>query len=135
MKRTITFLCLCTLTGCTTVGPVQKRAEQIRIPEVGFRDAAIADVIVFLVEEVNRPRPPPVSVGLIQQRDPGEETQRRQKFASLYRLCENKTINLNGRDWSLMQLVQFAANRADLRAEFRNDELVIVTKTGDVVMR
>lgn len=129
------FACCCLLTGCATVGPVQKRAEQIRLPEVEFLDGQVAEVIVFLVEQVNRPSPPPMSIGMVREQDPKEDERKRMQFPELYRLCEGKTITLNARYCPILGLLAFAASYAELHAEFRNDQLVIVTKDGNVVMK
>ncbi len=135
MNRLITSIFCILFTGCATVGPMQRRAEQIRIPVVDFRDAEVADLIVFLVEHVNRPSPPRVSISLIQERDPAEEERKKQQFADLYRLCEGMKISLNARYCSLLDLLTFVASCAELDAEFRNDELVIATKDGKVIMK
>ena len=114
---------------------MQKLAEQIRIPEADFRNVELADVIVFVVEEVNRPTPLRTSIGLIQEPDPNAEHTRRDQFPELYRLCQGKTISLNVQSCSLLDLIAFVTSCAELDAEFRNDRLVIVTKDGKVVMK
>ena len=135
MKRSITLLFCCFLAGCASVGPVQRRAELSRLPEADFRNADVADLIVFLVEHVNRPAPLRVSLGTIQEPDPREAQRRREQFPELYRLCEGKTISLHVKNASLLDILEFAASCADLDVEFRSDQLVVVTMDGKVVMK
>jgi len=135
MKRLIIFACCYLLAGCTTVGPVQKRAAQIRIPEVDFRNAPLADVIIFLVDQVNRPAPPRGSIGLIQAPDPNAKQRTRTQFPEFYDLCEDKTIQINVPYCSLLDLLAFVTSCAELDVEFRNDQLVVITKDGKVVMK
>ncbi|MDA3800163.1 MAG: hypothetical protein PF692_13925 [Kiritimatiellae bacterium] len=132
MKRVITILFACLLAGCATVGPVQRRATQMRVAEVDFKNAPIVDVIVFGVEEINRPDYKPVSLALCSDQ-PSED--KKSQYPELYSICGDKTITFNSHNISILDLIDSIASRAKLKIAFRNDQLVILTKDGKVVMK
>lgn len=135
MKKLFTFICFIFLVGCATIDPTQKCAKIIRIPEADFRDANIADLIIFLVESVNHPAPIRVSIGIIQKPNPTERKQKKKQFQELYNICKNKTISLNAKNCPVLHLLDFVASCVGLKTKFIDDQLVIVTKNDKVIAK
>jgi hypothetical protein len=140
--RTIVILLLClSVQACRTVEPELKRKmEAIQIPEIDFRQAKVSDVIAFLVETSHDYDPthddPRIRLSLVL--DPSEQKredeERERKYARLQQHCAGKTITLNLRYCSLLNLLDFVTRYAGVEYELKENRIIIKTADGNILV-
>jgi len=102
---------------------------------IDIRDGELADAIVGLVDELNRPAPFPPHLAFVQEPDPRQAERKKKELSELYRLCAGKKVTLVVDGGSYLRLVKFLASCADLEVELHHTQVVVTTKSGEVVMK
>jgi hypothetical protein len=130
------------IAGCRSVEPEAKRKmEAIQIPEIDFRRAEVADVIAFLVD--SRREYDPVRdkhrIRLSLILDPTEQKREdaiyHRKYSRLKEYCDGKTITLNLRYCTLLNLLDFVTRYAGVEYEFKGEQIVIMAPDGEVLVK
>lgn len=140
--RLIAILLLClSVQACRTVEPELKRKmDAIQIPEIDFRQAEVSDVIAFLLEasrdyaptqDQSRIRLSHVLYPLEQRRQDAEHDR---KYSRLEQHCGGKTITLNLRYCSLLNLLDFVTRYAGVEYELKGNRIIIKTADGNVLV-
>ena len=140
--RLIAILMLClSVQACRTVEPELKRKmEAIQIPEIDFRQAKVSDVIAFLVETSRDHDPTHVKSGirLSLVLDPSEQkredAEHDRKYSRLEQQCAGKTITLNLRCCSLLNLLDVVTRYAGVEYELKGNRIIIKTTDGNVLV-
>jgi len=112
---------------------LKRKMETIVIPEVDFRQADVADVIAFIVEAPRDKRSGVPTLGLGEAKR--EDLEYDRKYFKLKQYCAGKTITLNLRYCSLLNLLEFVIqNYTDIEYEFEGDNIIIRTHDGLVLV-
>lgn len=120
---------------------LKQKMTSIIIPEVDFRQADVADVIAFILEPLREPTHNDdkssirTSLVLDLSKLKQEDWKYDSKYSKLKQHCAGKTITLNLRYCSLLNLLDFVIhNYTDLEYEFKGDNIIFRTHDGIVLM-
>jgi len=141
MIRVIAIAIFClSVQGCRTAQPeLKQKMQAIRIPEIDFRQAEVADVIAFLADASRDFEPKagiPIRLSLVSDLSEHQhvDAERDRRYSRLKQLCVDKKITLIVRDCSLLNLLDFVTRYAGVLYEFRDNRLLIKTEGGDILV-
>lgn len=101
--------------------------------KVGFKNAQLGESLVFCIAQINtsqQPRGGSIGLGF---KEPAVFDIEKDRFKSVLDVCTGKRITLEVDECSVLGLLDFFADCAEVNWEFNDDRVIVILPNGDII--